>query len=911
MLYGRSAECGLIDNVFDGARRGRAGALVLRGEAGIGKSALLQYAAEQAGDARVLDIRGVQAESGLPFAGLHALLYPVRYHMSSLSLPQRRALNAALGLELAEAPSRFLVAAAVVELLAMLAEECPLVCLVDDAQWVDPQSLGTLTFAQRRLRADRAAMLFALRIELTGNTGYAHRLLADLPQLALGPLDGAAADQLINERKGLSPSARAAVRVAARGNPLALVALAVDGQSEIPGQPPPLTEHLEASYLRRAMGMSHRVRDLLLLAAVGDAGDLAILMQAARRHRVTEQDLAAAEARGLLTVAAGKVEFTHPLVRSAVYHNATSTRRREAHLALAAALNDINPARAIWHRAAAAVAPAEEVATELLGLGATAARQGDTDLAARAYARAAELTADSSGRVSLLLDAAEASWECGRPEQAAELVASARETAQSRDHLASIDHLRGLLEASTGSALHGCDILLAGAERILDVAPIRAAAMVFDAMRVASVAGDMQRVAHAGQTAGRLIPSESHPASAFFAAGIAALLTGSGAGAVAELEEGLRAIRVTDDAEQLCMAATAAAFTGDFTRTHLLASQAVSRCRETGALGHLAWALEVLVVTQLETAPRQAEASADEGLRAARETNQVASEAIHLATLATVAAMRGDRPTTEKLAGQVFELDRAHGLAFPAARATAALGLLELGLGRPAEALVHCEALATTHGHRAIQLAAADVAMLAAVWSGEDEKAHELMATVGSWRWVREADAEWAEATLNRWQALVAPDAEAGTFYERSLTHQTRSPRSFPQALTHLLYGEHLRRIRQRSAARPQLRMAIEIFERLDAVPWAARARTQLRATGETVRRYQDRPGAPDAAGTPGGPTGGDRREHQVSRCAAVRESPYRRFPSAAGVHQTRNCLACRIAGCGPDRLKQCRMAVT
>jgi hypothetical protein len=164
-----------------------------------------------------------------------------------------------------------LVAAAVVELLAMLAEECPLLCLVDDARWVDPQSLGALTFAQRRLRADRAAMLFALRIELPGNTGYADRLLADLPHLPLGPLDGAAADQLIRERRGLSPSARAAVRVAARGNPLTLVALAADGQSEIPGRPPPLTEHLEASYLRRAIGMSHRVRDLLLLAAVDDA----------------------------------------------------------------------------------------------------------------------------------------------------------------------------------------------------------------------------------------------------------------------------------------------------------------------------------------------------------------------------------------------------------------------------------------------------------------------------------------------------------------------------------------------------------------------------------------------------------------------------------------------------------------
>lgn len=348
MLYGRSTECGLIDDVLHSARHGRSAALVLRGEAGIGKSALLQYAAEQAGDARILDVRGVQAESGLPFAGLHALLYPVRHQVSSLSPPQRRALNTALGLETAEAPSRFLVAAAVVELLAMLAEECPLVCLVDDAQWLDPQSLGSLTFAQRRLRKDRTAMLFALRIELPGNTIYADRLLADLPQLALGPLDSAAAEHLISERKDLSPSARAAVKVAARGNPLALVALAADGQSEIPGQPPPLTEHLEASYSRRARGLGPRVRDLLLLAAVDDTGDIDVLLHASRRRGANESELAVAEERGLLKVAGRTVEFAHPLVRSAVYQNATSAARREAHLALAAALTDSNPGRATW-----------------------------------------------------------------------------------------------------------------------------------------------------------------------------------------------------------------------------------------------------------------------------------------------------------------------------------------------------------------------------------------------------------------------------------------------------------------------------------------------------------------------------------------------------------------------------------
>jgi DNA-binding CsgD family transcriptional regulator len=361
--------------------------------------------------------------------------------------------------------------------------------------------------------------------------------------------------------------------------------------------------------------------------------------------------------------------------------------------------------------------------------------------------------------------------------------------------------------------------------------------MLYTALRTASVAGDMDRVQRVGLVAARLLNTPICPAPVRFAAGIADLLTGRGEGAIRTLEQGIQALGDSDDPELLYMAAAAAAFAGDRARSQFLASRAVTLCRETGALRTLAQALEPLVVAQIDVAPRQAEASADEGLRAARETDQPASAAVHLAWLATVSALRGDRDATENHAGQVFELDRGHGLAYPAALAVRALGLLELGLGRPAEALLHLESILNSSVHRAAQLVAADLATLAAVWSGRPDRARTLLNTVGSWRWMQEADVDWAAPTLDRWRALVSQDSAAVMLYERSLAAQSTSPRPFLTALTHLLLGEQLRRMRRRTAARPHLPAAMEMFERVDAIPWAARARSELRASGETIRR--------------------------------------------------------------------------
>lgn len=833
MLYGRAAECDAIDALLEGARHGRSGSLVLRGEAGIGKTTLLQYAADHAGDCRVLRARGAQAESAMPFAGLHALMHPVRSQLPSLSGPQRRALGIALGIEEGEVPNAFLVAAAVVELLSTLAEDRAVVCLVDDAQWLDPPSLEALTFAHRRTGGDRMAMLFTLRVEMPESSSHGARLLADLPQLSVGPIDSAAADRLLGERPELDQSARADVKATARGNPLALLALSTDGRGLT------ITEHLEAEYLSRAAELSPAVRHLLLLAAADDTGDLAVLLAAAGQQGVTEAHLSAAEERGLLSVSANSVEFTHPLVRSAVYQNATSGARRGAHLALATALDRIDPIRATWHRASGAVPPNETVAAELAELGGTAARRSAVDVAARAFARAAELTVDERRRRSWWLDAAEACWASGQVKHAKDMLARADEAPCSDDEPGRIEQLRGRLEAATGSAQLGHQILLEGAERIIAADPERAAAMLFEAVRAASIGGDLDRVRRAGEVAAGLLGTADHPPYAAFAAGVADLLTDRAVGTGASLDSAIRAAS-TDDPQLLSMAATASAFTGDFARTQALASRAVTRCRQTGALAVLAHALEPLVITQLDTAPRQAEASADEGLRAARETHQIPSAAIHLASLATVAALRGDRQTTESLTEEVLGLDRAHGLAYPAAMALAARGLLELGLGRPAEAMVHYQSLSTARHHRAVELAATDFALLAALWSGHEEQARDRFTAIVAGTWLREADADWAAAAVDRWTAMLAPEPEATTMFERSLARQERSPRLLPYALTHLLFGEHLRRIRRRSAARPHLRRALETFERLDASPWAARARGELRATGESVRRCDD-----------------------------------------------------------------------
>lgn len=835
MLYGRDAEQHLIDRLLEGAEHGRSGSLVLAGEAGIGKTALLTSAATRVSTACMLQVCGLQAETAMPFAGLHALLHPVREHLPSLSGPQRRALEVALGIESGGVPSRFLVGAAMLELFATIAEQQTVVCLVDDAQWLDPESLSAVVFAARRMHDDRFALLVALRTEGAQGPTQVERLLAGMPRASVGPLDDEAADRLLEDRPSLDPAARLSVKAAAGGHPLALLSLSADGGSPVPTTPLPMADHLAAAYLTRADGLDVSTRWLLLLAAADDTGDLSVLTAAAGSDGDASV-LASAEQRALLRVRENRVEFVHPLVRSAIYQLSPSALRREAHLALAEALSVRDPARSTWHRVRGTVPPADDLATELSALAAAASQRGANDLAARSYDRAAELTSDPNRRRKWLLDAAQASWDTGQADRATVLIQKARDVPATTEEPGRIDELRGRLEAQAGSALLGHQILCQGAEAILDSAPDKAADMLMAALRTASIYGDMDRVVSAGELAGQLLDNDHCPASARFAAGIAELLTGTGGrGGVAALREGLRAIHDTNDPQLLSDAAVAALFAGDYGQARLLGTRAATLSRETGSLHILAQALEAVVVAQIDTTPRQAEMNAEEGRRAAHETNQAASEACHLAYLARIAALRGERSSTEGFAQRVFDLDPARHVAFAAQTAILALCVLEVGMGRPEQALRHYETLSSQSGHRAVQQEAADFGILAAVWSGRLDIAKELVATIGSSRWIQDADADWSAAAVNRWRALVSEGDAATALFTRSLDHQARTTRPFYEALTHLLLGEHLRRGRQRMAARPHLRTAAQIFERLDAVPWAMRASSELRATGESM----------------------------------------------------------------------------
>jgi tetratricopeptide (TPR) repeat protein len=501
-----------------------------------------------------------------------------------------------------------------------------------------------------------------------------------------------------------------------------------------------------------------------------------------------------------------------------VHDGATSAERRAAHGALATALADVDPASSTWHRASAVLPPDEGLAARLADLAGGAVRRADPGLAAVAFRRAADFTGDPRARLCWLLAAGQAAWDAGRVTEARSLVAAAGAAATADEDVARVQELRGRLEALTGSAARGFETLLPAAESVLAAAPDRAARMLYTALQAASVAGDMRRVEQAGRVAGRLAGGADPEPVAVVAAALADLVTKQRVRDGIALAEATRALARTDDLDGLTTAAVAAVFSGDYPLGEELASRAVARCRDVGAVGTLARALEPLVVARLSRAPRQAEADADEGLCAARETDQVASAATHLGSMAVVAALRGDRQRTEQLAGEALGLDRLHGVAYPAAMVQAALGLLELGLGRPTEALAHLEPLHEHEGHPAVRLLAADFTVLAAVWSGRPELAHAVLTTVGSWPWVREtASRAWAETTLNRWRGLLGDGAEATACFERAVAGEAATGQPLGLAVTHLLLGEHLRRSRQRAAARPHLRAALELFERLDA----------------------------------------------------------------------------------------------
>ncbi|HEY2958474.1 MAG TPA: AAA family ATPase [Actinomycetota bacterium] len=857
MLHGRARERAAIGRLLAAARAGEGGVLVVRGEPGIGKSALLADAAQRAVGMRVLRAVGVEAESALAYATLRELLHPVLGGVERLPEPQARALRVAFGTQAGEAPDRFLVSLAALTLLSDSAGECPLLCLVDDAHRADPPSLAALGFAARRLAAEPVALLLAVRDGTGREVGTAG--LAELPLTRLAP-DAAAA--LLDEHHGahLDPVVRRQLLAVSGGNPLALVELpaALTGAQRA-GRDPlddplPLAGELERGFLRRVRGRDPQTQTLLLLAAAEGAGRLAIVRRAAERLSLDPDLLESAALADLVRVEQTTLNFAHPLMRSAVYHGAEGPARRAAHQALAAALGDEEPERRAWHRARAADGPDETVAADLERWAAQTLRRSGHSAAAAMLEQAAELSPADQDRARRLATAAGAAWHGGATARSSVLLDRA-ERLDPRDPWVRLDlqYLRGSIQVRTGTPADGARLLVAAATEAARLDRARAMPLLVAAADAAFLAGEWAALAGLGRIAGRLEHDlDGDPAAppALILRMLAAATARSGAvqpeeagrpggAAAGDVAGEFADAERLEDPVLLGFAGELAWGIGDDDLAYRLHRKAVARARTLGAAGTLAWALENLVIEELNRGRfAVAEAHALQGRQLALEADHPNGACRHQALLAGLAAYRGHQQA-RRLAEEVLAEATQRQLVRDAADARYAMGLLELGAGRAAEALQHLEALwapSPLPGHRQLAVTATPLLVEAAVRAGEPERCRDQLA--GYLAWAAASRSPSVPALAARCRALTSTGAEAERHFQEALRlHRQTANRPMEHAWTELLYGEFLRRQRRRVHARAPLRDALEAFERLGLPAWAERARRELRAAGQTARK--------------------------------------------------------------------------
>jgi len=851
MLHGRSAETARIDVLLAAARHGRSGALVIRGEAGVGKTALLDYAAAAAG-MKVLRGTGIESEAELPFAALQLLLRPGLGRLDGLPPPQAQALRGAFGLAGTPGADRFLIGLAALSLLAELAGDGALLCVVDDAHWLDRASADALRFAARRLGSEGVVLLASAREDGFEAPG--------LPELTLGRLGREASRALLAEHApGLPPALADRVLAEADGNPLALLELpaALSGSSKVPvalaaslelPAPLPLPRRLQQSYYRQVAALPAPTRTYLLVAAAEETGDLGLVRRAAQALGVPAAAADAAERSGLIAVRASEVAFRHPLVRAAVYQGATSAERGAAHAALAGALDDPlagepDADRRAWHLAAAAAGPDEGVAAALEQAADRARQRLGHAAAAAALERAARLTPAQPDRARRLIAAAGAALDAGHPDAATALADQGQPLTTEPGALAEIARVRAWVAMERGAMHRVHELVVAGAGPIADPDPLAAAAM----LRLGAVAGwwagDAKLVQDAADRMTTLGRGEPVPGPGALQA-MADLLAGRPAAAVPRLAKVVAAGRRggPDELAVRFYAANMALLIGDLDGARDLMLSTAQACRTQGVIRFLApLSLGLSYANFCLTRFRAAAEDATEGLRLAQDTGQPVREAGLYSMLALLAAVAGDEPRCRELAASALSQFAAEEVANVSTMAEWALALLDLGLGRYGAALDRFEMTATGALRHYIQPilfapdqveAAVRSGAAASAVGGAADRAAEPLARFAAW-----ADATgqpWARAVLHRCRAL-AGDGDADGHFREALRQHEVSGRPFEHARTALLYGEWLRRARRGTDARPHLRTALALFDRTGAAPWAERARAELRATGEPV----------------------------------------------------------------------------
>ena len=827
-----------MDRLLDGAREGQSGALVLRGEPGIGKTALLAYAADRAEGMTVLTARGIEAEAELPFVALADLFRPVLISIERIPEAQAAALRGALALGPPAAGDRFTVCAGVLSLLAATADASPVLVLIDDAHYVDPSSMQAVLFAARRLDAEGVAVLIARRdapdLDVSG-----------LPEVELHGLpDGAAAELL--QRSGTVARAVAEELIAASGaNPLALIEIPslltpaqLSGAQPLDG-PVPTGDALERAFTERVAKLPEQTQRALLVAAASGTSDVDEIVAAIEGAGLDPGALDAAERAGMVTLDGSQFAFEHPLLRSAVYHGATALARRAAHEALARGSAEHRP----WHLAAAAGEPDADLAAELEQSAAAATERGGHAEASATLETAARLAEDDHERARILRDAAHEAWRAGAPARALGLLEDGLADARDRGLVARLEHLHGVIEMWSGSPVAAYERLDAEAERIASTDPARSARLLTDAGWACFMAGEVI----AGRAAAERAAARAETDGGFTEAlasgllGIALLLNGERGKAEPLLR---RHEPLLDEAgflersyDLVWPAPLTLVWMEEHDRARQIFTRVIARAREQSVPSVLPYTLVGLAELDFRTGGwAQAYANASEAVTLARQTGQPVSLAFALACLARIEAAQGRSGDCREHATEAFDL-AAGGAGSVVVYAAAALGLLELGAGRIDEAIEHLarvRAEVEAHGlllPTVIQWAPDLIEALARAGRGD-----EATGLLASFEQRGEASmSTWALGAAARCRGLITAgdDFEAG--FSRALELQEAAGAPFEVARTELCLGERLRRARRRREARTVLRAAIERFERLGAAQWAERATTELRASGETI----------------------------------------------------------------------------
>lgn len=844
-LWGRARERQILDSALDGVRGGKSAVLVLRGEPGVGKTTLMQYLAGQAGDCRVTRVTGVESELELPFAALHQLCGTVLHGLETLPEPQVRALQVAFGLAEGSAPDRFVVGLAVLGLLAEAASERPLVCLIDDAQWLDEATRQVLGVAGRRLDAESVLLLVGVRetaeersfpglpdLTVEGLDAEDARLL--LAAAVPGPLDGRVRDRLVAETGG---------------NPLALLEL-VKGTSEAElaggfGIPDTATVpgHLHEHYRQRVRTLPGPTQQLMLLAAADPTGDATLLWRAARTIGVGPEAIGAAEAEQLLEVGSA-VRFRHPLVRSAAYAAGSEADRRAAHRALADATDaQRDPDRRVWHLAAAATGPDDEVATELERAAERAQARAGLAAAAAFLQRATALTADPGQRADRALAAAHAHLHAGAFDAALGLLARAEADAVDELQAARVEHLRGEISRASTAGSHAPVQLLEAAKRLEPLDPGIARDTYLDAWAAALVAGrlagpggalvDVCAAARAAVSA----PGDAEP-SDLLLDGLASVVLDAPAAAEVSLRgavDGFLGEQVPTDhwLHWGALASNAALALWDVGCWDRLSARHVEIARRSGALAPLAAALNVRRVVAVWCGDFETAASLGVEEQVVKEVIG-ARRASYGALFLT--AYRGIPDEATPLIAATANEARARGEGLGEQITDRATALLHLGLGRYAEALAAAQRAAADNLGPFTWQALPDL-VEAAARTDEPAVAADALRRLQAATAITGSD--WASGLEARSRALLGEGDAAGQAYADAIEHLGRTPLRPELARAQLLYGEWLRRDGRRVDAREQLHPAFDAFASLGAEAFAERARRELLATGEKVRKRQ------------------------------------------------------------------------